>query len=285
MSDKLIAEIKSLKQWEGHEERVEELLSPIKVAGYHAVLDTGELPVKTGDPAPSGIHWMLARSTTPQSELGTDGLGLRGSFIPPVSLPRRMWAGSDIEFLNPLKVGEMVERRSSFDSVFHKQGRTGNLVFVKIKHDYSIQQELCIREIQTLVYREPAKPGDPEPDLQTIPYKPLWERSLVPDSVLLFRYSALTFNGHRIHYDRSYCVEQEGYPGLVVHGPFQATLLIDLCRRNKPEVPLKHFKFRAMNPVFEGEKIHICGKENVGTGNLWIRGSRDELAMKAEASW
>ena len=134
----LNAKIESLNQWKGHEERVEEILTPLKVEGYHAVLDTGEPSVNEGEPAPPGIHWMLARSNTPHSQLGHDGHGRRGGFIPPINLPRRMWAGSDIEFIRPLVVGEKVVRRSNFDSAVHKQGRTGNLVFVKLRHEYSI---------------------------------------------------------------------------------------------------------------------------------------------------
>ena len=281
----LTAEIESLNQWKGHEERVEEILSPLKVEGYHAVLDTGEPSANEGEPAPPGIHWMLARSNTPHSQLGHDGHGRRGGFIPPINLPRRMWAGSDIEFIRPLVVGEKVVRRSNFDSVVHKQGRTGNLVFVKLRHEYSIREEICLCEIQTLVFRESPKADDPKPELQPSPGEASWERSLVPDPVLLFRYSALTFNGHRIHYDRSYCIEEEGYPGLLVHGPLQATLLLDLCRRYKQAAPLKRFMFRAMSPVFDGEEIGICGIEDEGKGRLWIRGPAGEMAMSAEASW
>ena len=134
----LTTEIESLNQWKGNEEPVEEIMSPLKVEGYHAVLDTGEPSANEGEPAPPGIHWMLARSNTPHSQLGNDGHGRRGDFIPPINLPRKMWAGSDIEFICPLVKGEKVVGRSNFDSVVHKQGRTGNLVFVKKRHECSI---------------------------------------------------------------------------------------------------------------------------------------------------
>ena len=186
----LATEIESLNQWKGHEERVEEILSPLKVEGYHAVLDTREPSANEGEPAPPGIHWMLARSNTTHSQLGHDGHGRRGAFIPPIKLPRRMWAGSDIEFIRPLVVGEKVVRRSNFDSAVYKQGRTGNLIFVKLRHEYSIREKICLCEIQTLVFRESPKADDPKPELQPSPEEASWERSLVPDPVLLFRYSA-----------------------------------------------------------------------------------------------
>ena len=281
----IIEEIECLKKWVGPEEIVEEFLNPIKVDGFHAVFDSTEAPAIIGDSAPNGIHWMVARSSKAHSLLGKDGHSNRGSFIPPLSLPRRMWAGSEIHFYNPLIVGETIERRSCFDSIYHKEGNTGNLIFVKIRHDYRINQKLCTQELQTLVYREAPQRDEVKPEKNTISDQPDWKQSIIPDSVLLFRYSALTFNGHRIHYDRRYCIEQEGYPGLLVHGPLQATLLLDLCRKHKPGKQINFFKFRAMSPVFDGVKIEICGKEDNGLAYLWIKGPQDELTMKAEASW
>jgi 3-methylfumaryl-CoA hydratase len=165
------------------------------------------------------------------SEIGPDGHPKRGGFLPPVPLPRRMWAGSRLTFVQPVRVGDALTRESRILDVSGKEGRTGHLVFVTVRHDYSLASGLAITEEHDIVYRDNPQPGQPAPKPTPAPTDSQFSREIVPDPVLLFRYSALTFNGHRIHYDRSYVTEVEGYPGLIVHGPLIATLLLDLLRR------------------------------------------------------
>ncbi|HZY03098.1 MAG TPA: MaoC family dehydratase N-terminal domain-containing protein, partial [Anaeromyxobacteraceae bacterium] len=210
-----------LTSWVGREERRVDLVSPSHLAAWNATLDRDDPFPGDGDPAPPGFHWALFPPLTRQSELGPDGHPRRGGFLPPVPLPRRMWAGSRLRFHRPLRVGERVEQRSVVAKVEEKTGRAGPLVFVTVRHLVAGSTGTALEEEQDLVYRgirgplpappvEPARPG-------------AWRRRVVPDDVLLFRYSALTFNGHRIHYDRRYATAAEGYDGLVVHGPLIAT--------------------------------------------------------------
>jgi 3-methylfumaryl-CoA hydratase len=221
-----------------------------------------------------------------QSAIGHDGHAARGGFLPPVPLPRRMWAGGRLEFLQPLRVGETVTRRSDVASVQHKSGRSGDLVFVLVKHEYSGGHGPAVREEHDIVYRPLPDPDAPAPAPTPAPEGAVWEREIVPDDVLLFRYSALTFNGHRIHYDRRYVTEEEGYPGLVVHGPMIATMLVDLLRRSMPDARLARFEFRAMRPVFDTAPFQLCGRpaDEPGKVLLWARDNDGHLAMQATAT-
>ena len=175
-------------------------------------------------------HWLYFLPLYRRSEVGPDGHALRGGFLPPVPLPRRMWAGGRLEFRRPVRVGDAIERTSTIVKVDAKEGRTGALVFVLVRHEIGAAGEVAIVEEHDIVYREAPRAGEPPPAKKAAPANPDWRRDVVPDDVLLFRYSALTFNGHRIHYDRRYVTEVEGYPGLIVHGPLIATLLADLAR-------------------------------------------------------
>src|SRR4030095_365243 len=188
-----------------------------------------------------------------QSEIGPDGHAKRGGFLPPVSLPRRMWAGSQFEFHKPLRIGDSPVRTSTIHDVTEKTGRTGALVFVKVRHDIRRENEsdVALTEFHDIVYRDPPTPGESAPPPKAAPAEATGTRQWVPDDVWLFRYSALTFNGHRIHYDRRYVTEVEGYPGLIVHGPLIATLLVDLLRRQQPDAALARFEFRALQPLFD----------------------------------
>ncbi len=196
-----------------------------------------------------------------QSEIGADGHAKRGGFLPPVPLPRRMWAGSQFEFRSPVRVGDAVARTSTIDDVTTKEGRTGTLVFVKVRHEVRCNgaAEPALVEFHDIVYREAQRPDDVAPPPQAAPADAAWQREIVPDDVLLFRYSALTFNGHRIHYDRKYVTEVEGYPGLIVHGPLIATLLIDLLRRQMPEAEVATFRFKAVRPTFDLNPFRVNG--------------------------
>jgi 3-methylfumaryl-CoA hydratase len=210
---------------------------------------------------------------------------MRGGFLPPVPLPRRMWAGSRIEFHHPLRVGADVSRRSSITKVSAKEGRSGTLVFVTVRHEIATAGNAAITEEQDIVYRNPPQPGEPAVAPEAASADHAWVREIRPDDVLLFRYSALTFNGHRIHYDRRYVTEVEGYPGLVVHGPLIATLLLDLLRRHRPDATVSRFAFRAIKPLFDVAPFFVCGRRNDG-GNtiaLWAKDGDGRLAMEASA--
>lgn len=255
--------------WVGRSEEVSDVLEPARSNALKAAL---------GDPAsacagaemPLLHHWLYFWNVQPPAGLGTDGHPAKGGFLPPVPLPRRMWAGGRLKFHQPLHLSEKVSKLSTILKVEAKSGKSGNLVFVTVEHKISGEDGLAIVEEQDLVYREAAAPGsipaaseEPAPDVA-------WHSVVSPDPVLLFRYSALTMNGHRIHYDRPYAMGEEAYPGLVVHGPLQATLLADLAVRNVGK-PLATFDFRGMSPAFEGTTLHVCGEATDAGASLWTQ--------------
>jgi len=202
-------------------------------------------------------------------------------------LPRRMWAGGRFEFAKPLRIGDPITRVSTIDDVSEKSGRTGSLVFVKVRHEIRSQGESAgaLTEFHDIVYREAARPDDVAPTPKKAPASSAWERKWVPDDVLLFRYSALTFNGHRIHYDRRYVTEVEGYPGLIVHGPLIATLLLDLVRHELPDADVTRYEFRAVRPVFDINHFFVCGEPGPDgkTLRLWAKDHEGFLTMEATA--
>jgi 3-methylfumaryl-CoA hydratase len=253
-----------------------------------ATLDRDDPAPRRGDPLPPLWHWLYFLPAYRESEVGPDGHARRGGFLPPVPLPRRMWAGSRIEWQRPLAIGDEISRLSRIVSVVPKSGRSGALVFVVVRHEVSNAAGIALTEEHDIVYREPAAPGTE--DIGAAASAPAaaaaeWQRRIVPDDVLLFRYSALTFNSHRIHYDRRYVTEVEGYPGLVVHGPLLATLLVDLLRRQRPKALLRRFEFRALAPLFDIAPFDVCGRpEDDGRVSLWAQGADGALAMRATAT-
>ncbi len=265
--------------------RASDQITATPIAALSATLDIDAPRPRAGDPVPPLWHWLYFLETHRQSELSPDGHAKLGGFLPPVPLPRRMWAGGRFQFHRPLRVGETYTRTSRIADVHEKKGRTGTLVFVVARHEIENADGIALIEEQDLVYRAHAKPGDPAPAPQPAPADAVWERTVQPDDVLLFRYSALTFNGHRIHYDRRYATETEGYPGLVVHGPLIATLLLDLLRRHMPAADVTRFEFRAVSPLFDTSPFKVCGKpERDGkTISLWATDMTDGLAMSAIA--
>ena len=221
-----------LRQWIGRSTEASDIVTAQLVKGLRATLfqDIGE--PKTGDAAPWTTHWCLAQPVFPMSMLGPDGHPTRGGFLPPVPLPRRMWAGGEIEFLEPLRVGDEATRTSRISDVTMKTGSTGVLCFVSVEHTITTPRGIAIRERQDIVYRDmggaaPAAPAKAPPPPPVAKHR----ESHVSDPVLLFRYSALTFNGHRIHYDRDYVTKVEGYPGLIFHGPLQAALIVEFAAK------------------------------------------------------
>jgi 3-methylfumaryl-CoA hydratase len=275
-----------LQQWVGKTESVGARVNAVTANALAATLDRADR-FDTGANLPPLWHWVYFWHAAPQAELGPDGHPQRGGFLPPVPLPRRMWAGGRLTFAKPLQVESDAVRSSQVASVATKHGATGPLVFVTVRHELAQEGQLCITEEHDIVYRGLPQPGSaaPAPKMAPPDAEAAWSRTITPDPVLLFRYSALTFNGHRIHYDRSYVTEVEGYPGLIVHGPLIATLLVDLLQRNLPQSRIASFSFRAVGPLFDIEPFTVCGSPDADghTVRLWARNMRGELAMQAEA--
>ena len=278
-------DIEALKPWIGRTETRTDVAAANPVQALAATLDRDDPVPRSGDPVPPCWHWLYFLPLHRQSELGADGHPKRGGFLPPVPLPRRMWAGSRIEFPRPLAIGSAIWRESRIVDVSGKEGRTGPLVFVSVRHEIGDANGVALIDQHDIVYRENPKLGDPVPPVQAAPADAEWTRSIEPDAVLLFRYSALTFNGHRIHYDGRYVAEVEGYPGLVVHGPLIATLLLDLLRRNIADTQVTQFNFRAVKPTFDVGSFQVCGRRDAGgkTVRLWAQHTDGALAMDATA--
>lgn len=253
--------------WIGREEARAEVLDPALAARWLATFD---LAPQTGSTVPQGIHFCLCTPDSPTAALGQDGHPSRGdgaaSFLPPVALPRRMWAASGIDFLAPIVLGAKVERTSRVASITPKSGKSGAMVFVEVEHETSSDGELAVREAQTLVYLQAAAddaPLQPPPPGQKSFHPGQWQdhRVLIPSEALLFRFSALTFNTHRIHYDAPYARDVERYRGLVVHGPLMASLLLQLAASQFGEQALKRFSFRALSPAIVGEPLHLAMRQ------------------------
>jgi 3-methylfumaryl-CoA hydratase len=278
-------DVESLKGWIGRTESRSDQVTPTPVAALSATLDREDPAPQAGDALPPLWHWLYFLPIHRWSEIGADGHPKRGGFLPPVPLPRRMWAGGRLQFHRPLRLGEGISRDSKVVDVNHKEGRTGPLVFVLVSHEVSNAGGIALTEEHDIVYRDNPRPGDAAPTPQRAPGDADWTREIRPDEVLLFRYSALTFNGHRIHYDRRYVTEVEGYPGLIVHGPLIATLLVDLLRRNLPQTVVARFAFRAVRPLFDIAPFSVCGKlESDGKSvKLWAKDAQGWLAMDATA--
>jgi 3-methylfumaryl-CoA hydratase len=279
----------ALRAWVGKSETRSDVIDARPAALLSATLDRDDPAPRPGDVLPPLWHWLYFLPVYRQSEVGPDGHAKRGGFLPPVPLPRRMWAGSRIEWQRPLAIGDEVRRSSRIVSVTGKRGRSGALVFVVVRHELSTSAGLALSEEHDIVYRElPSPEADRDVAVASgpAPEAPPWMRRIVPDPILLFRYSALTFNSHRIHYDRRYVTEVEGYPGLVVHGPLLATLLIDLLRRERPEAVLRSFEFRAVAPLFDVAPFDVCGRpEDDGVRvSLWAQSADGGLAMRATAT-
>jgi 3-methylfumaryl-CoA hydratase len=273
-------DVELLRRWIGRTETTYDSMTPRLVQELKATLNLDSQESQTGSPAPLLAHWCLAPPAAPASLLGPDGHPQRGGFLPPVPLPQRMWAGGRLKFHDPLLVGDEVERRSKIAEVNVKEGRSGTLCFVTVEHNIFSPRGLAIEERQDIVYRALA-PAAPSVELScaTWPVMPQWRKELRADSTLLFRYSALTFNGHRIHYDREYAMEQEFYPGLVVHGPLQATLLAEFAISIKG-VP-KQFDYRGISPLFDFQPFNLCAVEHESGLKLWVRTDSGTQTMEA----
>jgi 3-methylfumaryl-CoA hydratase len=275
-----------LRQWIGRSTEAFDIVTAQLVKGLRATLfqEIGE--PKPGDAAPFTTHWCLAQPVFPMSELGPDGHPTRGGFLPPVPLPRRMWAGGELEFFDALRVGDDAKRSSRIVNVTIKSGSTGVLCFVSVEHIVTSPRGMAIRERQDIVYRDisgapsatPAKAAPPPPVAKH-------RETHMADPVLLFRYSALTFNGHRIHYDRDYVTKVEGYPGLIFHGPLQAALIVELAAKLYNGQPPKKLSYRGLQPLFEGSEFSVNANDNGPGMELWTANADGQPTMKGTATW
>ncbi len=273
----------ALKQWIGRTETLEDQATFAPLKALSATLDRDDPAPQTGDAVAPCWQWLYFLPLHPLSGIGADGHPKRGGFLPPVPLPRRMWAGSRMAFHHALRAGSAISRTSRIANVSVKQGRSGVLVFVQVQHEISDARGVAIAEHQDIVYRGMPQPGDSATP-QAARTDEQFSRRITPDPVLLFRYSALTFNGHRIHYDRPYATDQESYPGLVVHGPLIATLLIDQLRRAHPRLVVTSYEFKALSPLFDTAPFEVCGRMDSEVATLWARGPEGQLAMQASAT-
>ena len=271
-----------LRSWIGRQEVVHDRVSRFPVAALSATLDREDAAPAAGDALPPLWHWLYFLPTARQSVLGDDGHPARGGFLPPVPLPRRMWAGGRFTFHRPLLVDEAISRVSTVQDVTVKQGRNGALCFVLVRHEVSGESGLALVEEHDIVYRDAPQAGEAPAAPRAVRTDGVWERVIQPSDPLLFRYSALTFNSHRIHYDRRYVTEVEGYPGLIVHGPLIATLLMDLLRRNTDRT-VASFRFRAVSPLFDTAAFSVHAAPDGERVALWARNPEGHLAMEAEA--
>ena len=272
--------------WIGKRSSTNALVTAYQADALTATLDRDDPPYKEGDVIPPGWHLFYIREVVKLRDTAEDGHPKRGDFLPPIDLPRRMWAGTKATYHKPIHVGENISNVTTIESVTPKVGKTGQLVFLKLKNEISGENGIATTELQDVVYREEARPGAAAPEPPPPPGEALWRRTIHPSSVLLFRYSALTMNSHRIHYDRTYVTEVEKYPGLLVHGPLTFTLLLDLFRREHADKILKSFSVRAVSPIYDTHDFVVEGApDGESDSTLWALNHEGRLAMSAKASF
>lgn len=272
-----------LRTWIGRKEQRSELLTEAIASRFNATFDLPG-PATNGAEAPALIHLCLAPQAAPTAGLGADGHPSRGGFLPPVPLPRRMWAGGSMLFHDVIRVGEIVSRQSSIRDVTVKEGRSGTLCFVTVDHRIESGGRLVIEERQDIVYRDNAPAGGARKAAPAPAGRGTDHRTVEPSATLLFRYSALTFNGHRIHYDNPYTRTEEGYPGLVVHGPLQATLLMQFAEQLHGARP-RQFDFRSLSPLFDTAPFTLNAEADGDGMRLWTAGTDGPVAMEGRATW
>jgi len=284
MTDKL--DLTHLRQWIGRTLAASDVVTAQLVKGLRATLFMEIGTPKLGDAAPWTVHWCLGQPVYPMSELGPDGHPTRGGFLPPVPLPRRMWAGGELEFFEPLLVGDEMTRSSRISDVTMKTGSSGTLCFVAIEHLIKTPRGTAIRERHDIVHRDMSATQSPAPTKPSAPPPAAQHReSHMADAVLLFRYSALTFNGHRIHYDRDYVTKVEGYPGLIFHGPMQAAFLVEFAAKLHGGTAPKKFTYRGVQPLFEGSEFSVNANDTGNEMDLWTANSEGQPTMKGTATW
>ena len=279
----MTASADDLTAWVGRVEHADDVVQPTPARALAATLNLPDHP-RDGDRLPPLWHWLYFLPTAPASTLGRDGHPARGGFLPPVALERRMWAGGRLWFHHDLRVGDAVVRTSQITSVQHKNGRAGPMVLVTVRHTVTGPAGVTVEEDQDIVYvNPPASYVAPPPD--PLPRGLDWEDDQPVDPVLLFRFSALTFNAHRIHYDRPYATEVEHYPGLVVHGPLQALLLVQAARRHRPDVRVATFRYRAHRPLFDFDTWTLAGRGDDGETEVFSANGDGDVAMRGTLTW
>jgi 3-methylfumaryl-CoA hydratase len=276
-----------MRAWLGRSQTVEDFLAPWPAKALIATLDERDAEPRMGDPLPPLWHWLYFLEAAPASKTGPDGIAARGDFLPPIDLPRRMWAGSRFRFDGaPLCIGDTGRRVSTIKSIEPKTGASGAMVFVTVQHTLSGPRGVAVVEEHDIVYREAARAGETAREPRPAPTDASAARTLVPDPVLLFRFSALTFNGHRIHYDQPYVTGVEGYPGLIVHGPLMGLLQIELARRASPGRTPSTFEFRALSPVFAGAPLQVAARREAdGSLATWIANAKGGLAQQGKVTF
>lgn len=276
-------DIDRLKTWVGNTQRVTDTISlPLvrRIRDFYSLSPD----VAEGDALLELWHWFFFNPSVPPERIGTDGHPEVGDFLPPIALPRRMWGGSRLSFHRPLLAGRDAEKASRVVSVDLKQGSTGQLGIVRVAHEIIQDDELCLSEEQDIVYRQASNGSSSQASGPACPEGAMYRESIAPTPVMLFRYSALTYNAHRIHYDRDYAMRAEGYGGLVVHGPLTASLLAQFARRIAQK-PLKTFSFKGLSPLIDSEPFTLEAKASGEGFDLWARQPGGGQAMQATAGF
>ena len=278
-------DIDHLRKWIGKIDNVTDYVTPIVEQRYRATLNMDIGNPKDGEPVTSGLHWMLGWNLVKNDELGVDSHPALGEFLPPVPLPRRMWAGSEIKVLKPIRVGDKVVKQSTVADIQVKEGRTGLLCFVTAEYNFLVNDEVTINEKHNIVYRDISKSGGGSGYSKEIPERADLIEKIFMHPTLLFRYSAIGFVGHRIHYDHPYTVNEENYPGLIVHGPLQATYLLRAAEKLMGK-QVKSFAHKVMAPVFANSE-YIVGVDKMDDGSVSCWGATKEfgVTMRAEAKF
>ena len=283
MTDKM-----DFSDWIGKSETTESIIAPFPADYFTATLDRDDAPFAPGDALPPAWHYFYFPEVVKLRDTGRDGHRAKGHFTPPIPLPRRMWAGSRMTFASPIRIGEHVTKKITLSDVAAKSGKSGNLCFVTTTEEvFGADGRLTTSEERTQVYREEADPAAPPPAPRPAPAEAVWSRTVHPTTPLLFRYSALTMNSHRIHYDKDYVRDVEGYPGLLVHGPLTMTMMLDLFRRELPQATMKTLDLRAVSPVYDTMDFTVHGAPGAeaGTCRLWAMTGDGALAMQADVTY
>lgn len=277
---------KPYSDWIGSTEEREDIISLSPALSVEATLNNDNSPLQAGSALPPLWQWFYFLPQVPAARISQDGHPERGRFLPPVKLPRRMFAGARMHFVEPLIIGEPASRHGEVIKVTEKTGTSGKLAFVTVRYRISQQGKLCIEEEQDIVYREAGEPLPAPAPLASQPAPPAgsWSQTVTPDPVLLFRFSALTFNAHRIHYDRPYAMNEEGYPGLVVHGPLTAVMLLELVRTNSTR-RVQRFSFRGKAPLFDFAPFQLLAAPQTNHVDLQAVRADGTITMQATAEF
>ena len=281
--------MENFEAWIGKKETHHDVVNSRPVQMMQALLNQND---KNPNVLPHLYHWFYFLPIVDGKEIAEDGHPQKGSFLPPIPFPKRMWAGGRLEFLNSIHINQEIRRESEILNIDFKQGKSGDMYFVTVKHSIYADNQLAIIEEHDIIYREVTSQVQPQVTTNQAPLSQSLEerhysfKSHFPiDEVTLFRYSAITFNGHRIHYDRPYATQVEGYPGLIVHGPLLATLLLHTFKKENPNKEITRFEFRAVNPVFDFNGFYICGDVQTEHAELWIEKEQGQICMKAKATF